>query len=263
MAPAGFLDDLLASTRRRVDALLREAGAWTAAAEHAPPPRGFADALRRRQPALIAEIKRATPSRGDLAAIPDPAGLASAYARGGAAAVSVLVEPRRFKGGPDDVRAVARTGLPVLFKDFVIDEVQVAQARALAADAVLVIARIAPGELLGRLLRAASAWGMDALVEVHDEDELRRAADAGARLIGINHRDLDTFEVDASLTRRLAPLAPADAFVVALSGVADAAGFRAMVDAGAGAVLVGEALVRAGDPESAVRAMLGGVAVGR
>ncbi|MFT4212092.1 MAG: indole-3-glycerol phosphate synthase TrpC [Microbacterium sp.] len=209
---------------------------------------------------IIAEVKRASPSRGDLATIPDPAHQARLYETGGASAISVLTEQRRFKGSLDDLRAVRRSvSVPVLRKDFVATPYQVLEARAAGADLVLLIVAALEQSLLAELYDLVVQLGMTPLVEAHSVDELSRAADLGARLVGVNARDLTTFELDRDLFRRLVDAFPAGAIKVAESAVltpADVAHYRA---AGADAVLVGEALVT-GDPVATLRAFLGGQA---
>jgi indole-3-glycerol phosphate synthase len=234
-------------------------GALRAAAGAAPAARGLRTAVRRGPdgPRLIAEVKRRSPSRGDLRADLDPAALATAYAAGGASAVSVLTEPRHFAGSPDDLVAVrAAVELPVLRKDFVTTAYQVWEARAWGADAVLlIVAALQPPEL-GALLDVAAEAGLDALVEVHTEAEAEAAAAAGASLVGVNARDLATLQVDpgrfAAVRRRL----PDGTVLVAESGIRDRSDVQAAAAAGADAVLVGETLVRAADPAGAVHALL-------
>jgi indole-3-glycerol phosphate synthase len=254
----GYLDRILASTRARVEAvrtsMTEEALEQRIASVE--PPRGFAAALAGDAISVIAEIKRATPRTGPLDLDLDAARLASRYAAGGAAAVSVLTEPDHFMGSIEDLRAARGAGLPVLRKDFVIDELQVLESRAEGADAVLVIVRIL-GDELPRLVASIAALGMDALVEVHDEAELERALDAGARVVGVNHRDLETFDVDPERTAKLAPLLPGGITLVALSGVSTRAEVEALARAGADAVLVGESVVTAEDPEAKVRELAG------
>ncbi|WP_261163992.1 indole-3-glycerol phosphate synthase TrpC [Microbacterium sp. Marseille-Q6965] len=218
------------------------------------------DALAFLEPAdrikVIAEVKRASPSRGDLAAIPDPAHQAALYAAGGAAAISVLTEQRRFKGSLDDLTAVkAAVPLPVLRKDFVATPYQVWEARAAGADLVLLIVAALEQPVLERLYALVVELGMTPLVEAHTADEVARAAQLGARLIGVNARDLSTFELDRDLFGRLVDKIPADAVKIAESAVlepADVAHYRA---AGADAVLIGEALVT-GDPVATLRSFL-------
>lgn len=227
-------------------AALAQTGARDALAALAP-----ADVVR-----VIAEVKRASPSRGDLAAIPDPALQASLYEQGGASAISVLTEQRRFKGSLDDLTAVReRVSLPVLRKDFIATPYQVLEARAAGADLVLLIVAALEQPLLAELYALITELGMTPLVETHSADEVARAADLGARLIGVNARDLSTFELDRDLFGRLVEHIPADAIKVAESAVLtpeDVAHYRA---AGADAVLIGEALVT-GDPVATLKTFL-------
>jgi indole-3-glycerol phosphate synthase len=253
-----FLDELLTSTRARVTearSLLTE-DALEQRIASMPRPRGFASALKGDDIAIIAEIKRATPSKGALDLDLDAARTARLYAEGGAAALSVLTEPDFFKGSIEDLELAGGAGLPVLRKDFVIDPLQILEARAAGADAVLLIVRIA-GTELSDLLDQTRALGMDALVEVYDEGDLDRALEAGADLVGVNHRDLETFEVDPQRTLKLASLVPPDVTLVALSGVFERSEVEELGRAGAAAVLVGEALVRAPDPAAKLRELLG------
>lgn len=218
------------------------------------------DALAALAPAervrIIAEVKRASPSRGDLAAIPDPAHQARLYETGGASTISVLTEGRRFKGSLADLEAVkAAVSLPVLRKDFIATEYQVLEARAAGADLVLLIVAALEQPVLARLHALILQLGMTPLVETHALDEVHRAADIGARLVGVNARDLSTFELDRDLFGRLAEHIPADAVKVAESAVlapADVAHYRA---AGADVVLIGEALVT-NDPVTTLHAFL-------
>ena len=254
-----FLSELLDSTRARVtearalvsDEVLEQR---VAAAEA---PRGFRAALQGPRTAIIAEIKRATPSRGALNLELDSRKLAGAYREGGAAAISVLTEPDRFKGSLEDLGGAREAGLPVLRKDFVVDPWQVFEARAWGADAVLLIVRI-NGDEFETLLKTTASLGMDALVEVFDEADLERAVGAGASLIGVNHRDLETFEVDPDRTEKLAGLVPEGTTLVALSGVSTRAEVEKLAAAGADAVLVGESLVTSGDPVTKLRELMGG-----
>ncbi|MFT3872114.1 MAG: indole-3-glycerol phosphate synthase TrpC [Nocardioides sp.] len=214
--------------------------------------------LRASGSSVIAEVKRRSPSKGDLSEIPDPAALAQAYVRGGAAAISVLTEERRFGGSLTDLRRVrAAVGVPLLRKDFVVTDYQVLEARAAGADLVLLIVAALDGDALVRLHDLIRDLGMTALVEVHDEAETERAVDLGAELVGVNARNLKTLEVDPGSFGRLAPLLPVDRVLVAESGITGPADVARFVDEGARAVLVGEALVRDGDPEAAVRGMTG------
>jgi indole-3-glycerol phosphate synthase len=206
---------------------------------------------------VIAEVKRRSPSKGDLADIPDPAALAAEYERGGAAAVSVLTEGRRFGGSLADLVAVrAAVGLPLLRKDFVVDPYQLLEARAAGADLVLLIVAALPDEDLQRLHDHARELGLVPLVEVHDEPEAERALRVGAELVGVNARNLRTLEVDPATFGKVAP-ALADVVKVAESGISGPDDVARLVAQGADVVLVGEALVKDGDPRGAVRAMTG------
>lgn len=208
--------------------------------------------------AVIAEVKRRSPSKGDLAGIPDPAALAAAYADGGAAAVSVLTETRRFGGSLDDLDAVrARVAVPVLRKDFMVEEYQFLEARAHGADLVLLIVAALDDARLARFLGLARELGMTPLVETHDESEVDRALAAGAELIGVNNRDLKTLDVDLANFGRLAERIGDHAVKVAESGVLSAADARRVAGEGADVILVGEALVRHADPRTAVAEMMG------
>lgn len=223
-----------------------------------PPVRDFRSALDTAGISLIAEIKRASPSRGDLNPSLDPADLARTYERGGARAISVLTEPEFFKGSADDLASArAATSLPTLWKDFVIDSVQVAYARSVGADAVLLIVRILSDDRFAELLREIRDRGMCPLVEVFDERDLERALEAGADVIGVNHRDLETFEEDPTATKRLRPLIPDQVALVAESAISSRAGVEELEAIGVDAVLVGEALVGAPDSAAKIRELLG------
>ncbi len=253
-----FLDDLVTSTRARVAEAKTKVTEETLEQRLAAVagPRDFAAALTGDGMQVIAEIKRATPSRGPLDLDLNAAALAEAYAAGGAAAISVLTEPEYFKGSLEDLEAAKAAGLPLLRKDFILDEFQLLEARAAGADAVLLIVRILD-ERLEPLLRATRALGMEALVEVFHESELDAAVAAGARVVGVNHRDLETFEVDGRRTLELAPLAPSDVVLVAASGVSSRAEVEELQAAGVHAILVGESLVTAADPAAKLRELVG------
>jgi indole-3-glycerol phosphate synthase len=207
---------------------------------------------------VIAEVKRRSPSKGDLADIPDPAALAAEYAEGGAAAISVLTEQRRFGGSLEDLRSVREAvDVPILRKDFIVEPYQLLEARLAGADLALLIVAALDGQTLAALHDQARELGLTVLVEVHDEAETERAIDLGAELIGVNARNLRTLEVDPTTFGRLAPLVPEDRVLVAESGIAGPADVERYVGEGARVVLVGEALVRDGDPRAAVAAMTG------
>jgi indole-3-glycerol phosphate synthase len=219
----------------------------------APPPKDVMAVLNEPGIGVIAEVKRASPSRGELAPIIDPAELATQYAAGGARVISVLTEQRRFGGSLADLIAVrAAVDVPVLRKDFVIGTYQVHEARAAGADLVLLIVAALEQNVLASLLDRIESLGMTALVEVHNEEEADRALEAGASLIGVNARNLHTLEVDRSLFGRLAPGLPADVLRVAESGVRGPGDLLTYAGYGADAVLVGEGLVTSGDPRVAV-----------
>lgn len=206
---------------------------------------------------VIAEVKRSSPSKGALAPIADPAALASEYAAGGASVISVLTEARRFGGSLADLDAVrAAVQIPVLRKDFIVDPYQVWEARAHGADLVLLIVAALPQEELVALLGLVEELGMQALVEVHDEEELARAVAAGARILGVNNRNLRTLDVDRGTFARVIAAAPEGPVLVAESGVRGPADVGDFVSAGAHAVLVGEALVTGEGPRAAVAEFL-------
>ncbi len=232
-------------------------------ARAAGPVRGFRAVLQADSAhglAVIAEVKRRSPSRGDLNADLDPARVATAYQGGGASCLSVLTDAEFFGAQPDDLeRARQATTLPVLRKDFTVDARDVADARLLGADAVLLIAAALDDAELADLAALAAEIGLDALVEVHDEAELDRALAMGADLIGVNQRDLVTFDVDTDRAVRLAPRMPPGTVAVAESGVRGPADGARLAQAGYQAVLVGEALVTSGDPAAAVAALRGGI----
>jgi indole-3-glycerol phosphate synthase len=254
---ATYLDRILeahraraASDRRRLEAVLDEARA-------AAPARGFARALREASAerlAVIAEVKRRSPSKGDLAIDLDPAATAAAYAAGGAAAISVLTDGPHFGGSPDDLKAArAAVDLPVLRKDFTVDPRDVADARAMGADAVLLIVAALDRAELADLGALAAEVGLDVLLEVHDEAELERGLDAvRAPVVGVNQRDLVTFEVDHDRAVRVGAAMPADVVRVAESGIRGPDDAVALAAAGFHAVLVGESVVTSGDRAAAV-----------
>ncbi len=227
-------------------------------AEAAPLPRDFQRAVARESIALIAEIKRASPSRGSLNGSIDAASLARAYVENGAAAISVLTDERFFRGTRQDLEMVhAAVDVPILRKDFVLDERQIYESRACGASAILLIVRILADAQLRDFVAQAQSLGMQALVEIHDEGELERALSAGALIIGINNRNLADFTVNLATTEQLAPRIPKDRIVVAESGIFARADVERAGRVGVQAVLVGEALVRAGDVGAKVKELAG------
>jgi len=226
------------------------------AARRSPPLDPMA-VLRAPNVSVIAEVKRCSPSKGALAAIADPAGLAADYVAGGAAVISVLTEGRRFGGSLDDLDAVRRSvDVPVLRKDFVVSPYQIWEARAHGADLVLLIVAALEQTKLVSFVERVESLGMTPLVEVHDREELTRAVDAGAHLIGVNARNLHTLEVDRSIFAELAPLVPPECVKVAESGVRGPHDLIAYAASGADAVLVGEGVVTGRDPRQAVRELV-------
>jgi len=249
------LDEILEGVRADLTARQREVplGQLKEAAGRAPAPRDALAALRSADVAVIAEVKRASPSKGALAAIADPAALAMDYEAGGARVISVLTEQRRFGGTLADMAAVRdAVRVPVLRKDFVVSSYQLWEARAHGADMVLLIVAALEQNALVSLVERAVSIGLVPLVEVHTDAELGRAVEAGARVIGVNARNLATLEVDRRVFARLAPRIPDGVIKVAESGVRGPHDLLAYAAAGADAVLVGESLVTGGDPRSAV-----------
>ena len=255
-----MLDDIVVGVR--ADLAERESRVsladLRAALADVDPPRDPMPHFRAPGSSVIAEVKRRSPSKGDLAEIPDPTVLARAYAAGGAAAISVLTEQRRFGGSLDDLRAVrAAVDVPILRKDFIVTTYQLLEARAAGADLALLIVAALGDDELRRLHEEARELGLTVLVEVHDEAETERAVALGAELVGVNARNLKTLAIHDDTFGRLAPLIPDDRVKVAESGIFSAADVKRFVGEGARAILVGEALVKDGDPERAVAAMTG------
>jgi len=230
------------------------------AAENAPAVRPFGVVLTGAKVGLIAEVKKASPSRGLLRSDLDPVRLATEYRDAGAAAISVLTDEKHFQGSPSHLRSVREAlpdGPPLLRKDFLFEEYQIYEARSSGADAVLLITAILDTSVLRSLIALAISLAMDALVEVHDEAELERAVAAGAKIVGINNRDLRTFDVDLATTERLAPLTPPGTTIVAESGIFAREDVRRLEACGVHAVLIGEALVTAPDPGAKIRELFG------
>jgi indole-3-glycerol phosphate synthase len=253
--PENVLDEIVAGVREDLEVRQRESplAAIKDLAAAAPPPRDAYSVLRRPGVGVIAEIKRASPSAGRLAEIPDAAALACEYEAGGARCISVLTEPRRFGGSLDDLAQVrAAVDVPVLRKDFIVSSYQVHEARAYGADLVLLIVAALEQKVLVGLQERIESLGMTALVEVHDEDEADRALEAGARVIGVNARNLRTMEVDRSVFERIAPGLPNHVVKIAESGVRGPHDLIRYASSGADAVLVGEGLVTKKSPRDAV-----------
>lgn len=233
-------------------------------AEEASAPRGFRKALEAareaKRPGLIAEIKKASPSKGVIREDFDPPDLARDYERGGATCLSVLTDTPSFQGAKDDLaEARTATSLPVLRKDFIVDPYQIVESRALRADCILIIMAMVSDKLASELLMATEEWEMDALVEIHDEVELKRALGLGATLIGINNRDLKTFRTDIETSLKLKPKIPPECHVVAESGLSTSADLMRLAQAGISSYLIGESLMRSADVGQATHELLSGV----
>lgn len=249
-----ILQRIVATKRVEVEALRPRAAELRAAAGEVPPARGFRRALVRERVAVIAEVKRRSPGAGAIRPGLDPGELAAAYDGAGASALSVLTDRDYFGGSLEDLRAArGATALPALRKDFTIDPLQIWEARSAGADAVLLIARILDDGPLRELRELAESLGMDALVEVHTGEELGRAIESGAGVIGVNNRDLETFRTDLAVTESLLASLPGDAVLVSESGIRTGGDVARLGRAGVHAVLVGESILRAPDPAAMVR----------
>jgi indole-3-glycerol phosphate synthase len=256
--PQTTLDTILAATRTRVAALRPRARELERRAAQAPPPRSFAAALAGSSIGVIAEVKRRSPSAGVIAEDLDPVAHAAAYARGGAVAISVLTDQAYFGGSLEDLERVVReVPRPVLRKDFILDELQLLEARAAGASAILLIVRALDAGRLRELARAARELALGVLVEAHSDVELDAAVAVAPTAIGVNSRDLASFTVDHGVAERLVARVPRDVPAVAESGIVGRADVERFAAAGADLVLVGTAVARTRDPEAAVRALCG------
>ena len=260
-----ILDRIVETKRQEIESCKRETS-LSSLSEHVrslPMPLNLSGALMGGGPRLIAEAKKASPSRGLLRENYDPAALAMTYADNGAAAISVLTEKDNFQGSLDHMRSVKRvlqpTGIPVLRKDFIFDPYQIYEARAYGADALLLIVAILSRESLIELLEVSQKLWLQVLTEVHDEKEMEIALAAGAEIIGINNRDLHTFETDISVTERLASTVPSGKILVSESGIHAHSDLVRLRRVGVHAVLVGEALVTAEDPGAKIKELLYGI----
>jgi indole-3-glycerol phosphate synthase len=252
------LAGLLADAGRRSEESRRHLDSWVRRCGDARPALDFAAALRGPAVAVIGEVKRRSPSAGAIVPAADVVRLAESYREGGAAAVSVLTQAAHFGGSLLDLERVAgRVGLPVLRKDFIVDEVQVYEARAVGASAVLLIARILPGQRLRSLVALTHELGMAALVEVFNREELAAALGSGSKVVGVNARDLDTLNMDPSRHLELVPEVPGGVVAVAESGITERDDVRRLAALGVDAVLVGTALAGASDPAAAVASLTG------
>jgi indole-3-glycerol phosphate synthase len=256
--PSGTLGELTDEARARAATLTPRTAELTRAIEALDRPPGFAAALRKERVAIIAEVKRSSPSKGEINTGLDLEKQVRAYGKGGAAAISILTEPRRFGGSNQDLtRARAAVPTPLLKKDFHVEVVQILEARSLGASAALVIARAVPPARLKELIKAGYDFGIEILVEVRDTGELDLALSLDALLIGVNNRNLETLEIDPETSLRLLPLIPREIVAVAESGVKSLEDVTRLAAAGADAVLVGSELSASADPEAAVRALTG------
>jgi indole-3-glycerol phosphate synthase len=252
--PAGTLGGIVAEARDRAAALSSQHSELTSRARDAAPVTPFAPALRTLHVAVIGEVKRRSPSKGWINANISAPDQAAAYEKGGAAAISVLTEPVHFGGSVDDLLAVKRAvRVPILKKDFHVDPIQLIEAKAIGASAALLIARALSPDDLKRMIDMANELALEVLVEIRDHDELERALDVGAQIIGINNRNLETLVIDTETSARLLGAIPADRVGIAESGVSARADVERVAKAGADAVLVGSVISAASDPAAAVR----------
>ena len=252
--PSGTLGELVVAAHARVAAQVHEDREWRARAEERPAAASFRDALRGPDLAVIAEIKRRSPSRGAIRPDMDAAARARSYADAGAAAISVLTEPDRFGGSAEDLSAVARAvPVPVLRKDFIVAAPQLHEARARGASAALLIARALGPVALAQLHDAGSRIGLDLLVEIRDDQELEWAIDAGAEIIGVNNRNLESLAIDPRTVDRVLPLIPRGLVAVAESGMSSRSDLERAARAGADAVLIGSAVSAVADPATTLR----------
>ena len=252
------LDSIIEGVREDLAARRKPLAQLQEAMDTATPVRDPLEKLLQNELSVIAEVKRSSPSKGELATIADPASLAEQYENAGASVISVLTERRRFGGSLDDLDAVrSRVNIPILRKDFMVDEYQFFEARAHGADVVLLIVAALSKSQLNDFHQLAEGLQMRALVEVHTHDELERALEISPRIVGVNSRNLKTLDVDASAFAQLLPLIPKDVVRVAESGISKRSEVEFAQNNGATAILVGEALVRAANPELAMRELLG------
>lgn len=263
-APLGVLGSLVAGAERRAAALASDEAKLRAAAAAAPPPPSMAAALFTPLVGVIAEVKRRSPSKGAIRPGISTDRQVAAYERGGAAVLSILTEPEQFGGSPEDLVAARRgSALPLLRKDFLVHELQLVEARALGASAVLLIARALSPHRLREMAVAAAELGLETLVEVRDEREMADALSVRATIIGVNNRDLETLAVDPAASERLLPLVPRDRIAIAESGVQTRDDVERFAACGADAVLVGSSVSASDDPAAAVRALVGVARHGR
>jgi indole-3-glycerol phosphate synthase len=256
--PGGTLGTIVREAEARAAVLERDRADLEIAAEEALPGASLARALRTGTVSLLAEVKRRSPSKGAIAESLDAVAQARAYADGGAAAVSILTEPAHFGGSVDDLRGVrAGLSIPVLKKDFHVAPIQLLEARALGASAALLIVRALPPARLEKLVAYGRAIGLELVVEIRDEQELDRAIAAGARMIGVNNRDLETLEIDPGTAEHLIPLLPSHVIAIAESGIHGRADVERYAACGADAVLVGSVLSAASDPVAGTRSLAG------